>query len=267
MDPDDVLRFETFGFVVLRSLLTPVEVEQLRSEVVGALTEVFGDGFGRNTRVEDPLDVTVPGNFLPLMADAAPLSQALVVDDPRLSRVAAALLGDFTVASPALGACLVGDTPWHNDAGTGSRWVRVNVYLDSVTETSGALRIVPATQHGSLPAEIARQFDRGWARDDPSAIPGIALETSPGDVVVFDPRVHHGSWGGRSRLRWSVDYAGMVGADNEAARARLVALIKELSDWPTTAAWPAWSDWVAGAGGRDGRAMAIATLRDLDVLL
>jgi hypothetical protein len=266
MDAGDVVHFETFGFVVLRDLLTPDEVERLRSEVVGALTDVFGEAFGRNTRADGTMDVTVPGNFLPLMADASPLSQALVVDDPRLPTIAARLLGDFTVASPALAACLVGETPWHNDAGTGNRWVRVNAYLDPVTETSGALRVVPASQHGSLPVDIARQRDANWPRETPSVKPGVALETSPGDVVVFDPRVHHGSWGGRSRLRWSVDYAGMVGADDDAARAKLVALIEDLSDWPTTPAWPTWSQWAAGAGGTEARRRAIATLHDLGVL-
>jgi hypothetical protein len=266
MNGDDVVRFETFGFVVLRGLLTPEEVRRLRGEVVSALTDVFGEAFGRNTRADGTVDVTVPGNFLPLMANAAPLSQALVADDPRLPAVAARLLGDFTVASPALAACLVGETPWHNDAGTGNRWVRVNAYLDPVTATSGALRMVPATQHGSLPADIARQLDATWSREDPSAMPGIALETSPGDVVVFDPRAHHGSWGGQSRLRWSVDYAGMVGAGDEAARANLVALIEDLSDWPTTAEWPTWSQWASGPDRTEARAGAIATLQDLGVL-
>jgi ectoine hydroxylase-related dioxygenase (phytanoyl-CoA dioxygenase family) len=266
VDADDVVRFEAFGFVVLRGLLGLDEVKQLRSEVVGALTDAFGEAFGRNARAEGTVDVAVPGNFLPLMADASPLSQALVVDDPRLPSVAAALLDDFTVASPALAACLVGQTPWHNDAGTGSRWVRVNAYLDPVTATSGALRVVPATHHGSLPVDIARQFDAGWSRGDPFVLPGVALETSPGDVVVFDPRVHHGSWGGRSRLRWSVDYAAMAGVGDLAARAKLVALIEDLSDWPTTAAWPTWSQWTAGADRTAARARAIATLQDLGVL-
>jgi len=267
VDPDDIARFEMFGFVVLRGLLAPGEVAQLRSEVLAGLTDAFGEDLARNTRDATPLDVTVPGSFLPLMANAAPLSQALVADDPRLISVATALLGEFTVASPALGACLVGDSPWHNDAGTGERWVRVSAYLDPVTEASGALRIAPSTQHGSLPTELAGQFGGRWSRDDPVAVPAVAVETVPGDLVVFDPRVHHGSWGGQARLRWSVDYARMVGGRDAAKQARLVALINDLSEWPTTPAWPTWSDWVGGADQRTARMAAVTKLRELGVSL
>jgi hypothetical protein len=55
----------------------------------------------------------------------------------------------------------------------------VNAYLDPVTETTGALRVVPATQHGSLPVDIARQLGAGWSREDPSVMPGVALSVSP----------------------------------------------------------------------------------------
>ena len=93
---------------------------------------------------------------------------------------------------------------------------------------------------------IARYLETSGGRlADPQALPGIALETMPGDVIVFDPRIHHGSWGGVRRLRWSVDYLAMPAADDDVGLARTSSLIADLSDWPTTDEFPTWSQWQA----------------------
>ena len=237
--------FEIFGFVVVRSLLTPSEVEQITAEVDAALRDVFADAYSSNTRRDtEEGDVAAEGNFLPLMADRAPLSQALVADDDRLSGIAGALLGDFTVASPALATCLVSDTPWHNDGGLGTRWLRCNAYLQPVTQATGALRFVPASQEPAVAGAIDTYLDQ-VGRDDPEVLPGVSVETEPGDVVVFDPRIHHGSWGGAARLRWSIDYLAMPATHDRDALASTASLIADLSDWPTTPDWPTWAQWRA----------------------
>jgi ectoine hydroxylase-related dioxygenase (phytanoyl-CoA dioxygenase family) len=255
--------FDLFGFVVLRALLTTSEIEQLGAEVDGALRDAFAESYASNTRHEVVADgdVAAEGNFLPLMADRAPLSQALVVDDPRLSGIADDLLGDFTVASPALATCLVSDTPWHNDGGLGSRWLRLNAYLQPATHSTGALRVVPGSQDGATSDRIARHLGIAGERGDPDALPGVALETMPGDLIVFDPRIHHGSWGGSTRLRWSVDYLSMPPADDAEAMARTSSLVADLSDWPSTPEFPTWAEWVAHPSER--RREAARKLRTL----
>src|SRR5438045_7267891 len=98
----DILHFRTFGFVVIPSLLTGVEVAQLRREVTAALRDAFG-GVGTDT---DP-DGTggIRGDYLPLTADRAPLSQALVADDRRLFQGSVELLGTPTVPTAPIATC------------------------------------------------------------------------------------------------------------------------------------------------------------------
>lgn len=265
MEAQALSHFKLFGYTVLRSLLLPEEVRQLSAEVECALADVHGDAAGTNTRTDvSDEDVAAFGSFVPLMADEAPLSQSLIADDSRLPSVAEAILGEFTLASPALATCLVGDTGWHYDGGTGEEWVRINAYLTPTSSATGALRVVPLSQHDSRPEEIDSWLETSPARTARAAVPGVALETAPGDVIVFNPRCHHGSWGGTQRLRWSVDFVRMPpNVDADAAR-KTRSLIEELSDWPTTDRWPTWNQWTTGTSQR--RRDAMTKLRSLGVL-
>jgi hypothetical protein len=235
----------------LRGLLSDAEVDVLRAEVEGGLRDAFGSAFGANTRDDMPSgeddEVAAEGNFLPLMADRTPLSQSLVADDPRLASFAEKVLGACTLASPALATLLVADTPWHNDPGIGERWVRFNAYLQPATESTGALRVVPGSQDRSLPDDV-----------------GVALETMPGDVIAFDPRVRHGAWGGGPRLRWNVDFVALPDESDAQRFAHTRGLIEELSSWPSTDRWPTWSEWAAGTN--EARQAAVQKLSALGVL-
>ena len=86
--------FHAFGFVVLPALLDKGETARLKAEVTNALFDAYG-AVGAD---EDP-DGTggIRGDYLPLSVDRAPLSQALIADDPRLFQGSVALLGTPTV--------------------------------------------------------------------------------------------------------------------------------------------------------------------------
>lgn len=258
-----VSEFRERGYVVLRGLLSSGEVELLRAEVDSALRSAFGGDYGRNTRTEDlgEGEIAAEGNFLPLMADRAPLSMALVADDPRLLPKADTLLGTAAVpVSPALATCMVSDTPWHNDPGTGERWVRFNAYLDPVDETTGALRVAIGSQN--LPSvESSQPFDAMNA-DAEVAV----LQTEPGDVVAFDPRAFHASFGGTRRLRWCVDYASVPATHDQVRAEATRGLVEELSSWPHPPDWPVWRSWSAGVSSSRGR-KAVAALLKLGVAL
>ena len=267
-DEASVSHFELFGFAVLRNLLSGDEAHRLRAEVEAGLRDAFGLRFGENTRddmpAEDDEEVAAEGNFLPLMADRTPLSQSLLADDLRLQSFAEAVLGESTIASPALATLLVADTPWHNDPGTGERWLRLNAYLQPSAADTGSLRVVPASQQGSLPTDIAEMLKhQRTLRARPDALPGVALETMPGDVIAFDPRVHHGAWGGGRRLRWSVDFVALPSKGDRKRLDETRALVQELSSWPTTDAWPTWREWAAGPDER--RRAAVAKLKALGI--
>lgn len=253
--------------MVMRAALDADEVTRLTSEVDSALSDAFGSAYGRNTRtdlVED--DVAAEGNFLPVMARATPFSSSLVADDPRFLPIADQILGTATVASPALATCLVSDTPWHNDGGLGERWVRFNAYLQPATASTGALRVLP----GSHRSDFAERIDRflvecEQSADSPLLLPGHPIETHPGDVIAFDPRVRHSAFGGANRLRWSADYLRMPSPDEPDVRARTRSLVEDLSDWPSPERWPTWTEWARDTSV-PSRARAVRQLRDLGVL-
>jgi ectoine hydroxylase-related dioxygenase (phytanoyl-CoA dioxygenase family) len=252
-----VSEFRERGYVVLRGLLSSRDIQRLRDEVDAALRSAFGADYGRNTRTEElgEGEIAAEGNFLPLMADRSPLSMALVADDPRLLPAADALLGGEAVpVSPALATCMVSDTPWHNDPGTGERWVRFNAYLDPVDAATGALQIA-----------VRSQDHRGVAFDASDADVDV-VQTEPGDVIAFDPRAFHASFGGTRRLRWCVDYAPVPPARDEARAEATLGLVEELSSWPHPDAWPVWRTWSAQVSSERGR-RAVLALRNLGVCL
>jgi hypothetical protein len=80
----------------------------LRDEVGGALTEAFGHIDGR------PNDLGgISGDYLPLAVNRAPLSLALIADDPRTFLSAAELLASLTVPSIGVATRFTGDSTWH----------------------------------------------------------------------------------------------------------------------------------------------------------
>jgi ectoine hydroxylase-related dioxygenase (phytanoyl-CoA dioxygenase family) len=79
--------------------------------------------------------------------------------------------------------------PWHQDAvhPRGWRIFNYDVYLDASRAGAGALRVVPGTQ--KQPQDICRLEDAyGW---DPPDV--IQVEMEPGDVLLHDVMVVHGS--------------------------------------------------------------------------
>lgn len=82
---------------------------------------------------------------------------------------------------------------------------KMALYLDPVTATSGALRVIPGSQHyGDHFAEALQETLR-QSQDKlgipGSAVPAISLDSNPGDVVVFNQNTKHSAWGGSNRRR------------------------------------------------------------------
>src|ERR1017187_2801345 len=95
-----IMHFRTFGYVTMRGLLSPAEAATLRQEVTGALA----DAFGRIGTEPDDLG-GISGDYLPLAANRAPFSQALIADDPMTFLASAELLGRPTVPSVGIAPC------------------------------------------------------------------------------------------------------------------------------------------------------------------
>jgi hypothetical protein len=99
-----------------------------------------------------------------------------------------------------------GDTTWHWDADAPPQtpFFKAAVYLDPLTRDSGALRVIPGTHRlADAYAQRARAANRCQAELGIAAheVPCVALETRPGDVILFHQNLVHGSCGGGDRRR------------------------------------------------------------------
>jgi hypothetical protein len=260
----EIAHFRAFGFVVPRGLLDESETAQLTAEVRTSLISAYG-GLGTD---HDPAGTGgIRGDYLPLSVDAAPLSQALIADDPRLYQGSVELTGGPTVPTVPIATCFTTNAGWHNDDGTDVGGVKFLAHLEPRRPDTGALRVIPGSHDPGF-ADRLRQYGRldpamqGF--DDAWPMPHVALETGPGDVIAFDLYLFHSSQGGSARLAWSIEYRPWPGlGDTPRLRAVRQAVVEaaEFShkDYDR-AQWPTWSQWARGARNVPSRRSAVQLL-------
>lgn len=195
---------DTFGYLVFPGLLSD-KIDRIIAE----FESVFAaHGGGHNGK---PHDGTARSCILPFVDQTDYL--AALIDDPRIDGIFTSLLGEDYNYLGSDGNFYVGDTNWHSDTDWSGRmrgkppriFYKMALYLDPVTATSGALRVIPGSQrYGDAFAEALQ----ATLRQSPetlgiagSQVPAIALESNPGDVVVFNQNTKHSAWGGSNRRR------------------------------------------------------------------
>jgi hypothetical protein len=144
-----------------------------------------------------------PGNFI----CQTPKLCALM-DDPRIHGICTGLMGPDYQYAGGDGNFYSGDTGWHSDL-MGEFYrdclhIKIAFYLDPVTRDTGALRVIPGSHMGGdrFTDTLHKQMgELGVAGKD---IPAVALETKPGDLVLFTHNLKHASFGGSKRRRMFV---------------------------------------------------------------
>ncbi|MBI4531566.1 MAG: phytanoyl-CoA dioxygenase family protein [Candidatus Latescibacteria bacterium] len=187
--------FQTFGFLVFRRLFGPDEVAWI-TEGFEYVIQTYGGG-----KVHD-------GSKRTFMVPTIDYSEQLcrLLDDARIVGIASDLLGeDFNYGSGD-GNYYSGDTGWHPDGHYPDLFaIKMAFYLDPLSRETGCLRVLPGSH----------RFDSFWRTDEgnprraeelwgilPPEVPGNwAVETNPGDLVVFNHSLFHASFGGNSRRR------------------------------------------------------------------
>lgn len=183
--------FETFGYIVLPGLL---------AEEIGWITDEFEAVFTDRGLVHDPTKRTCVVPFI----DARERLSALL-DNPKIEGLAASLLGgDFNYVGSD-GNYYSGDTGWHSDGfHTVGRFIKIALYLDPVGRDTGALRVIPGShQINAKDSWAAREANRAtelWGIEQ-GAVPAIALDSKPGDVVAFNHNLMHAAFGGSNQRR------------------------------------------------------------------
>ena len=187
--------FRTFGYLGFPRLFAPNEIAWIIEEFETAIQSVGGgdqhDG-SRRTMFGGPIERTE--------------KLCTILDDPRIVGILSGILGpDFNYCGGD-GNYYTGNTGWHPDGNWGQLFaIKVAFYLDPVTRDTGCLRVIPGSQDPNH--RVRREkIDPNKAMElfgvEPRDFPGMAaLETNPGDLLVFNHDTYHSSWGGSNRRR------------------------------------------------------------------
>ena len=195
-----ISQLNTFGFLVFPALFSHEETDN----IVGAFDEVMaidqnGEGFpGRKRQAVVGFVAQNSGLFW-------------LLEDDRIYMPMEQLLGSDFAWLGSDGNLYVGDTEWHPDSGTFEHSsIKVVLYLDPVTKDTGCLRVIPGSHlpgFGDLLRDTLKRDPSTRAlADSPyglkgGEVPSVPLESQPGDVVMFDQRLFHASYGGSAGRR------------------------------------------------------------------
>lgn len=189
--------FETFGYLGFPGLMAD-RIDEITNEFEAVWTDRGG---GHNNK---PHDGKARSCIVPFIDQRAKLSS--LVDDPRILAIANSLLGEDFNYMGSDGNYYVGDTPWHSDGWHPEiRHIKIAFYLDSLTRDSGCLRVIPGSHligdqfANRLQAEV-RKSESAYATHGRD-VPAIALETTPGDILVFNHNTKHAAFGGNAHRR------------------------------------------------------------------
>jgi len=183
--------FETYGFLKLPGLLKP--------EIAGIISE-FEAVFTQRGLTHDGSKRTM---MVPFVDQRAGLCALL--DHPAVLAAVGNLIGpDFNYVSSD-GNYYTGDTGWHRDSQYQTNsYIKFALYLDSVKRDTGCLRVIPGS-HTDLGLKL---WNDDRMRDSESLynmhgrdLPAYPIESEPGDVLLFNHRTLHASFGGSSRRR------------------------------------------------------------------
>ena len=184
---------ETFGYLCFPGLLND-RIDQ----IIEAFEQVWVD-----LNVEHP--ETQRTYIVPFIGQSEYLSSLL--DDDRIDGIFSSLLGEDYVYLGSDGNFYSGDSGWHSDGGWPRRirHCKMAFYLDPLTANTGALRFIPGShRYGEAYAETIQQGVATLGETygiDATDVPAAVMETQPGDVVVFNQGLKHGSWGGSTQRR------------------------------------------------------------------
>lgn len=182
--------FDTFGFLKLKGLVRP-QVQEIITEFEAVFPEkgAVHDG-GKRTCI------------VPFIDSREKLCALL--DNPAVEGAASSLLGaDFNYIGSD-GNYYTGDTSWHSDGyHTVGKYIKFAFYLDSINESSGALRVIPGSHRVEFrhwAALHASNSEALWGVSQ-ADVPCVVLDSEPGDVLVFNHNLMHASFGGSTQRR------------------------------------------------------------------
>lgn len=175
------------GFLHLRSVIEPAELELLSADVTTAIERARPDDKRSWWTMVDGVDTCNRVNYI---NDQSALVAGLG-DDERFRRIGALggpdlrdapdrLDGNGVVVKVPGATSGLADLPWHRDCGMGGHPVKcpmlnIGIQLDAATAAAGQLQVMAGSHLGTSRLPGPDQVD---------GLPVVALTTAPGDVTV-----------------------------------------------------------------------------------
>ncbi len=140
---------------------------------------------------------------------------ASLVHDSRIVTTVRALLGDayrFTGSDASVYDC---GTRFHQDGHQvtdDSRNIKLALYLDAIDAGTGAIRVIPGSHHrgDTFSGQLNRDLFLGGDKLGLSTaqVPAVAIPSVPGDLVLWDYRLLHGTlYGGNRRRMLALEFS------------------------------------------------------------
>jgi hypothetical protein len=144
-------------------------------------------------------------------------------DDPRITNLARALLGSRAAYTRSVGNVFNSYIYWHSDyfrsAVSQEARLKIAFYLEELDADSGALRVLPGTNHLGAYRDSIYDEARTATPGDLECIFGVpedqlpcwAIASKPGDVVVFNHTTLHANFnGGPNRRMFSLQFSQLA---------------------------------------------------------
>ena len=204
LSAQQLAHFETFGFLLLRQVFPPVEME----EIIGAAEDYWQEvlkGEPDDSEGVHPVQIV----------EKRPRLSRLVEDDRIYLPIQQLLAPGFVWGGSEGHKSLTEIRPpheWHCDRfgeiDLHYTRIKIMIYFQPMQKETGTLRVLPGSHrlpfHRDL--EVLHPSKGGISRKafgvDGADLPGFPLEVTPGDVVVFDHYLFHGVYGEQSKRRY-----------------------------------------------------------------
>lgn len=196
---DQKAYFDTFGFICLPRQFSPKEMETITNEA-DRLWEEHREGRppGEDQSIQE-------------FVEKGPIMTQMVADD-RIWGTVEALLGPRFVWNGSEGNLnfTQPEHQWHTDrpGEPHATSYSFHLYLDKVRADTGCIRVIPGSHQPPLYDDLSPINEQALDSTmkvyglSPTEVPGIALESDPGDVVFFSQKIYHGVYGKQPGRRY-----------------------------------------------------------------
>ncbi len=188
--------FHTFGFILFKGLFLENIVDIINS---------FNEVFKLKTKKQKLNLVDVDRLCIPQFIDSHN-DLANLIDDERIISIGESILGKNFNYMGSDGNYYNSNTSWHSDGWASNiLHIKLAFYLDHLNHDKGCLKVLPGSHHindkYSKDLDISFKKKNSYLKKLGTEIPGISIETEPGDLICFNHNLKHSSYGGGSKRR------------------------------------------------------------------